>query len=77
MRVRPHSLSAERRPVRSAKVIPISDDPHFADFAEFVHTEDGPVEKFMRKDIGERWQFRVALITFCVFLTLWITRYWR
>jgi len=39
--------------MRSAKVIPISDDSHFADYAEFVHTEEGPVEKVLREDKSE------------------------
>ena len=45
-----------------ARVIPISDDPHYADFAEFVHTEEGPVETFLREDVGEKWQFRALFM---------------
>ena len=66
--------------IERTPVIPINSYEHWHDYAEMPHIEhsaDGPVEKVLRKDTTEHWQFRVALITFCVFLTLWLTRYWR
>lgn len=62
--------------IERTPVIPISDDPHFVDYCE-MPSWDEKVTQTLRKDATERWQFRVALITFCVFLTLWLTRYWR
>jgi len=35
------------------------------------------LEKWLRKDEAEPWAFKIALIILCVFLTLWVTRYWR
>lgn len=66
--------------IERTPVIYINEAQHWYEYAEPAHLEhskDGPVEKVLRKDATERWQFRVALITFCVFLTLWLTRYWR
>jgi len=66
--------------MRSAKLHFINEHDHYADYAEpahFEHTQDGPVEKWLRKDSAEPWAFKIALITLCVFLTLWVTRYWR
>ena len=64
--------------MRSAKVIPISDDIHYADYAEFVHSEDGPVEKFMKQDIGEKWQLRAVYMAASLFVVMYvIPAIWR
>ena len=56
--------------MRSAKIHSITENDHFCEYAEFNWVDR--TTEYVRKDKGEKWQFRICLVCFATVCVVYV-----